>query len=262
MLKLQLGDTGTGVDGLHQDLIEQGFDVGVDASDHVFGHDTLDAVTQFQACHVGSDRQPLKVDGVVGDATLWALAHPSSSDQDAHAMAQPVDVDVPGIGGTALKFALAELRRGVREDPDGSNRGDRIDLYTGFKGAPGVRGPAWCAYLVSWCVDQAAKSLNMPNPMGIIGSAHNIIHWGERNRCALVPGACLLRPGDIAVISRDDGHGHCMFVRSVLPGSAPNAGFHSVEGNAGNAVRSYTRRIETISRIVRLPVPQQTAPTS
>jgi len=247
------GDSGPAIEKIQQQLIEQGFVVGIDSADHVFGRDTYNAITMFQACHLGRDGRPLKVDGLVGPETTWALEHPSSSDQAPPVDQSIIDQVVPGLAGKALQIGLEELRRGVKEKPDGSNRGERIDLYTGCKADAGVKGPAWCAYFVSWCIDKAADG---KSPMGIIGSAQNIMHWGQRNNCCLVPGAAILRVGDIFIIARDDVHGHCGFIRQVLPGAAPTAGFRSLEGNAGNAVRSYPRKIETITAIVRLPEPQ------
>jgi hypothetical protein len=202
----------------------------------------------FQASHLGRSGKPLKVDGIVGDETLWSLEHPAGNDQETGLPSTIVDVVQPGLAGKALSKALIELKAGVKEKPNGSNRGERIDLYTRYKGAPDGKGPPWCAYFVSWCVDEAADG---HGPFGRIGNAQNIALWGKRHNASLIPGAAMLRPGDIFVIARDDVHGHTGFVRQVMPG--PGASFWTVEGNAGNAVRSHFRDIKSISHIVRLP---------
>ena len=247
---LQRGDTGPAVEKLQQDLIEQGFGIGDDAKDKIFGRDTYNAVCLFQGSHLGQDGQPLKADGVVGGKTLWAIEHPSSDvHQSQVGVALPADMPVQGLAGRALSAALGQLKLGVKEDPDGSNRSELIDKYTGFTGKDAKRkGPPWCAYFVSWCVNQGA---NGKGPFGTIGSAQNIGLWAKKRGLALIPGAATLRPGDIFIIARDDVHGHCGFVRQVAPG--PGGAIVTVEGNAGNAVRSHNRKVADLTTIVRLP---------
>ena len=250
MNPLERGDTGPGVEKLQQDLIEQGFSIGDDAKDKMFGRDTYNAVCMFQASHLGKDGSPLKADGVVGEKTLWALEHPSSDVHQVNAaIAAPADVPAQGLVGRSLAAALSELRAGVKETPDGSNRSDRIDKYTGVVSKDLAKaGPPWCAYFVSWCVNQGA---NGKGPFGTIGNAQNIGLWAKKRGLALIPGAAILRPGDIFIIARDEVHGHCGFVRSVTAG--PGGTIWTVEGNAGNAVRSHQRKVADLTTVVRLP---------
>lgn len=50
---------------------------------------------------------------------------------------------------TPLDFAVAELNAGSAEVPKGSNRGPRVDLYTGGRAEP------WCGHFVAWCHHEA-----------------------------------------------------------------------------------------------------------
>lgn len=55
--------------------------------------------------------------------------------------------------GTPLDHALVELHFGVVEVPKGSNRGPRVDVYTGGRAEP------WCGHFVAWCYDLAGKTI-------------------------------------------------------------------------------------------------------
>ena len=65
------------------------------------------------------------------------------------------------LGERALRFAVAELDAGVREEPSGSNDAPRIALYRsgamrGERALNAGPGP-WCAYAASWCAAQAGE---------------------------------------------------------------------------------------------------------
>lgn len=64
--------------------------------------------------------------------------------------------DAPDIGasrGTPLDHALVELSLGVAEIVKGSNRGLRVDKYTGGRAEP------WCGHFVAWCYRLAGKTI-------------------------------------------------------------------------------------------------------
>jgi hypothetical protein len=239
---VKLGSVGPQVAELQQALIEAGFDLGVDASDRVFGHDTLAAVLRFQAEHFGADGKPLEIDGVVGDKTWWAIQHPATEPAPGSADG-PVQPVAGQLAARALDAALGEFRAGVKEAPTGSNRGPRIDVYTGLNGAAGQAGPPWCAYFVSWCFAQNEGG----SPFGRIGSALNIAHWAERNNCAIARDTLPPLAGDIFVIDRDGIHGHTGLVRAVM-----NDEIATVEGNSANAVRAIRRPLSSIETFVRI----------
>ena len=260
---LSIGMAGGDVPVLQQILVEQGFDCGEDlnSSPQAFGHPTDSAVRLFQASHDGPDGKCLAVDGVVGAFTWWALENPSGS-----AQGQPGGVlpDMPSqapsnpIALAALQSAWAELHRQVFEIPDGSNRSEDIDQYTGLAGKPSsIPGPPWCAYFVSW---NFAKSPH-GSPFGRIGGAQSIAHVCQKN----IPGSVIefpfgnlagwdvksggggrmgdedtIKPGDIGIIANGQDHGHAFHVAAVQ-----GRDIWTVEGNCGNAVRSKKRSIDT-----------------
>ena len=65
----------------------------------------------------------------------------------------------------ALRVAEAELKRGVKEDPPGSNSGPRVNLY--LKSAGLGPGYPWCMAFVNWCYRQAGLDLKHPNEASV-----------------------------------------------------------------------------------------------
>jgi hypothetical protein len=147
------------------------------------------------------------------------------------------------LAARALDAALGELRAGVKESPPGSNRGPRVDVYTGCTLPAGQPGPPWCAYFVSWCFAQNAGG----SPFGRIASALNIAHWADRANCAIASGTLPPLAGDIFVIDREGVHGHTGLVRAVMGDQIA-----TVEGNSANAVRAIRRPISSIETFVRI----------
>ena len=70
---IKRGSSGPYVVECQEDLIYLGYDVGKTGADGKFGANTEKAVKEFQKDHDGPDGRALKVDGIVGDATWWAL---------------------------------------------------------------------------------------------------------------------------------------------------------------------------------------------
>jgi Putative peptidoglycan binding domain len=249
---LSIGDKGSDVARLQQILIGQGYDCGVDLDSSVFGPSTDSAAKLFQAGHVGPDGKCLAVDGVVGPATWWALENPSGSAQHQPTGDVPEQDASNPIAAAALASARAELAKGVREFPDGSNRGPEIDVYTGMEGVPiPPLGPAWCAYFASWNFARAPGG----SPFGCIGGAQSIVHYCLKN----IPGSvvdmaaqhsaiatmslspsCLYVPrcGDLGVIANGQIHGHAVQVAASQDGI-----IWTIEGNSGNAVRMRQRQV-------------------
>src|SRR5271157_2494785 len=247
---LFIGDRGADVARLQQALIGQGYDCGIDADGSIFGPSTDSAVKLFQAGHVGPDSKNLAVDGIVGPATWWALDNPSGSAQHQPTGVIPEQDASNPIAAAALASARAELAAGVHEVPDGSNRGPKVDIYTGMEGVPNdVLGPAWCAYFASWNFAKAPGG----SPFGRIGGAQSIAQFCLKN----IPGSvidterqagavsalglkssCLYLPrcGDLGVIANGQIHGHAIQVAASQDGT-----IWSIEGNSGNAVRMRQR---------------------
>ena len=70
---IKRGSRGPYVVECQEDLIKLGYDVGKSGADGIFGANTEKAVKAFQKDHDGPDGKALKVDGVVGTNTWWAL---------------------------------------------------------------------------------------------------------------------------------------------------------------------------------------------
>ena len=137
---------------------------------------------------------------------------------------------------------MHELQLGVREWPDGSNRGPRVDLYTGFSGkSSSVPGPSWCAYFASWNFAKAPGG----SPFGRIGGAQTIVAYCRAHISESVfdmrdPPAVFVSPGDLGVIPTGGMHGHVFQVAAVVGGTV-----WTVEGNSGNAVRTRKRPVSS-----------------
>jgi putative peptidoglycan binding protein/CHAP domain-containing protein len=235
---LKLGSTGRAVKRMQALLAGQGYTVGPVDGD--FGEMTLAAVVQFQMAHVGSSGTPLDPDGVVGSQTWWALVNASGASQGGSVPTPPVPADAERA--RILGIARAEL--GTKEDPDGSNGGPRVDVYTGAWRVP------WCALFVSWVLRQLPDG----SPFGErpLAAVRRIRDWGiDNNRYhsdPFSPG-----PADVFIMMKkgldgvDTGHGHTGFVADALPETIV-----TVEGNCANAVRSRERQRSTISGYVRV----------
>jgi hypothetical protein len=256
---LMIGSLGNDVAKLHQSLADNGFSCDGDSAcePSIFGPETLGQVKLFQSCNLGPDRRHLEVDGVVGVNTWWALERAGS---------EPLYEGTDGLLGTlpdmpiqdasnkvaavALASAWAELRNGVRELPNGSNRGPEIDVYTGLEGQHTyIAGPAWCAYFASWNFAKAPGG----SPFGRMSGAQAIVTYCRHN----LPGSVLdirsldllptsdlssvVRVGDLGVIPTGPVHGHVLQVAAVKDGM-----IWTVEGNCGNAVRTRKRPIASV----------------
>ncbi len=229
---LKLGSEGLAVRTL-QDLLKAHGLPATGPSDGIFGHATEASVLTFQQQH------GLDVDGIVGPNTWNALTART-----------PVvrDTMIPPTGGPRaqelLGVAIGEI--GAAEVPDGSNGGDRVDVYTGRWRVP------WCALFVSWCLRQCSWN-PWPKPLAAVVKvkAWALEHglWEPRTS-SYVP-----QPGDLFVMLRegqpgvDPQHGHVGIVLAYDPRSKL---VRTVEGNASNAVRSLPRTVAEVDGWIRV----------
>jgi hypothetical protein len=256
----RIGAYGDDVAYLHQLLAESGFPCAGDVVPPFFGRETLEVVRFFQACNVGPDGENLAPDGVVGPRTWWSLeicgserVHSPHPDGPVGSLPDmPTQEASNPVAAAALASAWGELRLQVREVPNGSNRGPRVDLYTGFSGKPPeVKGPPWCAYFASWNFARAPGG----SPFGRLGGALAIVDYCREHFPGSVvdvsdPGACLpgrrlVQAGDLGVVDAGGGHGHVFQVAAVRNGTRDGTVW-TVEGNSGNAVRARKRVVSTV----------------
>lgn len=201
-----------------QALAELGFDISnIDA-----------AIRKFQASHVDIAGRPLKIDGIAGPATQWAIQHPDPGHPEDP---PPLQAPPPGFtrAADALTIAVGELQAGVHEEPMGSNRGPRVDIYTGWVGKPigTPNAPSWCAYFVSFCWKP------LFHLGAVTGDQHHLGLQTWAAACGyLLPDGAAPQCGDIFLIPEH----HTGLVRAT-----DGDRLWSVEGNSGNRVASLIR---------------------
>lgn len=157
-----------------------------------------------------------------------------------------------GVNGSKLlACARNEYERGVVEEPPGSNRGPRIDLYLQEFGAVGV---AWSAAFISWCLKQSGLNRVLP------GSLSNLRLWeGALQGGFALPASTLgqtaIKPGDIFVLDRPGARSraHAGIISDVeLIGS--DIFLVTIEGNASDSLKLTRRGLESVNLgIIRIP---------
>lgn len=143
----------------------------------------------------------------------------------------------------ALQIAKTQL--GVTEQP--GNKGPKIKEYLASVGLS--EGNSWCAAFVYWCFNQAARSLNTPNPLTKVASVMQ--HW----RLTKGIKVAMPRVGDIFIIDHGKGLGHTGIVKTV---DVTAKTYTTVEGNSnttgsreGTMVCSNTRDIKKAAGFIR-----------
>ena len=240
MSSLKVGDQGPDVGIVQQMLIEAGETINQQELDQsLFGPSMKTAVLDFQSSHVGPNGHLLDADGLVGPFTLAALHHPQTPTESfiASGWSSNISDATNPEAAAAVGAAIGEI--GTKEDPDGSNRGPRVDEYEG----PDWLGSPWCALFASFCWAKAPHG----SPFGVLASALKMRDWGVQNN-ALVSSNDLALPGDIGIILRAGGRGHVeMAVAKEIAGQPLSL----VGGNVGNAVRGTVRPRNAFSHLMR-----------
>jgi hypothetical protein len=246
---LKNGVNGADVLELERALLARGY-LQTGAPDVVFGDNTQGAVATFQQTHLGRDGKPLAVDGWVGPETWWALHSRDIDQRSGLGYRYTIPAGIGAQRKEILEVALAEHRAGVREDPMGSNRGPRVDLYTGYAGVPARdAGPKWCSFFVSWALHSAMGVYPLGQRVGSCLKSRELARsygrWFEADDPAGV-----IVPGDVFVmLYRADngalkGTGHTGLVAAVSPDARH---FNTLEGNCGNRVKLGFRARSTMA---------------
>lgn len=158
---------------------------------------------------------------------------------------QPTGVPIT-LSMRALSIAKSQL--GNSEVPKGSNKGPHIKKYLNSVGLD--EGYAWCMAFVYWCVNEASKEMNVPNP--IIKTAGVMNQW---NKILKAMKKTIPQPGDIFIMDFGKGAGHTGFVTSVKDGV-----IQTIEGNAapenggreGYIVCRKQRNVVSLKGLIRL----------
>lgn len=238
----------SGVGAIHQALVEAGEPIAADElAAGTYGPSTALAVRDFQARHVDANGHALSEDGICGPMTMWALQHPNGGVNRSTAPGWRCEPsEARAAVRRVLEVAVGEL--GVIEQPDGSNRGERVDVYT----KPDF-GIPWCAAFVSWCFLRGAED---GSPFGRFTGSWQFREWG-RKVGRILGDAAIPQPGDVAIILREDpakptkeppGH------TTMIVGNAPDGRLYTIEGNSANRVRGLVRARSQFTCIVR-PIP-------
>lgn len=148
---------------------------------------------------------------LAADASGAALRAPPAPTRD-------IPADIVGV-------ARAELDKGIRESPLGSNNSKAIARYRGALD-PRPHGGPWCAYFASWVTRRAGAPLGSRGSG--IASAAGIRAWAERTG----HWRHLPRPGDVAVFS------HHVGIVVYVAGSRMT----TIDGNWSNRVSRVSRR--------------------
>jgi hypothetical protein len=217
------------IEQLQRTLQRLGYGQGIQVTGYP-SQELWSAVALFQMQHLGPSRLPLEPDRIVGQSTWWALANPSGPLQrSGYALAlSPRDQLTPGRLALQEAF-VAEYRKDVHEEPDGSNRGPQIDSYWGNTG---LLGQSWCCALVSTLLLRALGHY----PLGYHHtSVSGMVAWAKaHDRLTRVP-----KPMDIWAIVHADGTGHT----GVAPAIDDLASvFATFEGNCGNRLKHGRRQ--------------------
>src|SRR3954467_2252427 len=150
------------------------------------------------------------------------------------------------VSSRIVALARKELKLGVREVPDGSNRAPAIRRYeTATRGA--MFGAPWCAYFVSYIAKSAGAPIG-PGGSGL-GYVPYIRSWAKQTRrWTQTP-----HPGDLITFPE-----HVGLVENVYA----NHTLTTIEGNAGNAVRRGWRRWGEAMGYVRVVKGSSSAPAA
>lgn len=198
----------------------------LDVNNPLFGPSTEAAVKQFQKS------RNLQVDGEVGELT-WDVLF-STLD------ISPVSSNILSL--RALEVAMTQLN--VKEKT-GHNDGEAVESY--LKSVGLGKGYAWCAAFVYWSFNQAAKQLNMNNPL--TKTAGVMDHWHK----AIDKRVTTPQVGDIFIMDFGGGKGHTGFVTD-----SNSTRIFTLEGNTndggsreGDGVYKRNRPIGSIKGFLR-----------
>jgi len=182
------------------------------------------------------------------DAASVGVVAPEIASVEPKKYADPTEVPSSAASGIAAK-ALKEVKEGVKEI-NGTNKGKGIQKYWSATSAgEGGYGQIWCAAFACWVVKEGSGLPKDKLPTSAF-SNNWIDEWARTNTDLVevyyaAPNASSIKPGDILVRRKvGDSHGH---VSIVTKGTDSAGNFQTVDGNSGNAVRTVTRKTNSLS---------------
>ena len=207
------------------------------------------AVRNFQSSHNGPDGLPLKVDGVVGPLTQFAIAvalgelppPPNQSLPPLEIADRPAGVSV--AGWNALQVARAEMAAGAGEI-GGDDRGPFCKKYLAVTGLD--EGNDWCAAFVSYCFEEGNPGAMPYTPTA--GARATRKAFKDKGWEVAPTENDPPRPGDIIVWwrgARTGWKGHIGLVAGYADGIV-----HTIEGNRTSKVENFTYVLGRIDRLL------------
>jgi hypothetical protein len=123
------------------------------------------------------------------------------------------------LANKAIEIAVSQI--GQTEKPLGSNWGHPVQDYLA---SVGINFPAsWCMAFVYWCFNEAAKSLQIENPLIKTGGV--LAQWDAMYPSHRVTGDP--EPGDVFIMDFGKGLGHTGIIESIDAYEV----LHTIEGN-------------------------------
>lgn len=145
---------------------------------------------------------------------------------------------------TSKALAIAALKVGVKEEPPGSNRGPEVDEFQRRVGLNPEGKYSWCAAFVYWCFDEAAKAMELQNPLVKTGGV--LKHWNESKGLKILVAdakkAPETLPGTVFIMSFPGGLGHTGFVEAVDGSMIVTIEGNTSEGGSREGVGVFKRR--------------------
>lgn len=155
---------------------------------------------------------------------------------------------VEGVPLSMRAMYIMLSQSGLKEE--GNNHGQAVQLFLKATGLNG--GYAWCMAFVYWAFNEAAKELNIANPL--IRTAGVLRQWNEISsnwKFTKFP-----QVGDIFIMDFGKGTGHTGMVTKV-----EGKFIHTIEGNTnadgsrnGDGVYERVRNQSTIKGYIRVPI--------
>lgn len=152
------------------------------------------------------------------------------------AVSAPAAADAATRAERIVSLARAELRKGVKEIPDGSNKAPAIRRYVRST-SPSWFGAPWCAYFVSYIAKRAGVPIG-PAGRGL-GYVPTIVSWAKRTkrwRKTPRPGYLVTWPNHVGIVEKVSRSGTMT----------------TIEGNSANRVRRRWRRTSDAQGFVAL----------
>ncbi len=231
---LRLNDKGENVLVLRSALNSKGFTNT--PGNTVFDKKLLEVVTYFQQTNMDVSGKPLVTDGIVGAKTWGSLL--------AEADTRNAETTKPALRGLSkvrkdiINAALADLRKNVREIPNGSNYGGGVERYLYNVGPQ-----AWCCYAVCEWFKDATGHFPFGKRTGRVRELRDNAIFASR----YYPKANNIPvPGDAFVMLYRNSRGQLLgtgHTGIIIATSTSLEDFNAVEGNISNRVRMMTRSV-------------------